>query len=196
MYWSLKVFQDCEQIDSIIVAAAEGELERVREIAEQYHLDKVRTIIQGGATRLESVKQSLSGIPSATSVVLVHDGARPFVTEQDVSALIQEVRESHQGAILGIPLSDTLHLTGANMMISNTLNRQICWRAQTPQCFPKGVLIAAYASYDGVSPVTDDASLVRQVGGNVKILPGSVENIKITDPIDLQIAEVILANRG
>ena len=62
LYWSLKVFQDCEQIDSIIVAAAEGELERVREIAEQYHLDKVRTIIQGGATRLESVKQSFRSV--------------------------------------------------------------------------------------------------------------------------------------
>ncbi len=195
LYWSLKIFEDCPRINQIIVAAAQEEIPRISQITAEYGFGKVQDIVAGGETRAESVRACLSSIAKRCRTVLIHDGARPLLAMADVEKIIDTVEETHQGAILGVPLSDTLHQVGENMQISNTIVRSSCWRAQTPQCFPKGVLLGAYGAYDGKKTVTDDASLVRAIGGIVRVIHGSRENIKITDPIDIKLAETILAER-
>jgi len=195
LYWSLKVFEDCPRINQIVVAAAKDEIPRITRLVEEYGFGKVQDVVVGGETRAASVKACLSSVSKNCRTILVHDGARPLLTMADMEKIIDKVAETHQGAILGVPLSDTLHQVGENMLINNTVIRSSCWQAQTPQGFPKGVLLGAYAAYDGRMSVTDDATLVRAIGGIVRVIQGSRENIKITDPIDLKLAETILAER-
>ena len=179
----------------ILIAAAEGEKVRIARLVAESGFTKVKDIRIGGATRAESVRACLSGIDKDSRIVMVHDGARPLVCQEDLTRIHDYVEESHQGAVLGIPLSDTLHQVKDNMNINNTVARSKCWRAQTPQVFPRGVLLGAYAAYDGMRTATDDASLVLAIGGQVRVLRGNRENIKITDPIDLKLAEVIWKER-
>ena len=154
---------------------------------------KSLTLVAGGAGRGDSVAAGLRSLGEECTVVLVHDGARPFVEQTVIDSIIAHARRG-EAAIAAIPLSDTLKEADQSdpSLIGRTLPRERLWRAQTPQGFPRAMLAAAHAAAarDGRSG-TDDAELVECDGGAVRLVPGSSRNIKITTPEDLALAELL-----
>jgi len=153
----------------------------------------VLTIVAGGAHRGESVRAGLSALRRECTVVLVHDGARPFVDRTVLQSVIGFAR-SGEGAVPAVPLSDTLKEASAtdSTLIRRTHPRARLWRAQTPQGFPRAVLEEAHAraARDG-HRATDDAALVEAMGVPVRLVPDSCRNLKVTTPEDLALAELL-----
>jgi 2-C-methyl-D-erythritol 4-phosphate cytidylyltransferase len=150
-------------------------------------------IAPGGATRSDSVAAGLSTLGAECGVVLVHDGARPFVERAVIDAVIAHARKG-EPAIAAVPLSDTLKEAEPSdpSRVSRTLPRDGLWRAQTPQAFPRSVLIEAYRRAAGEGRAgTDDAELVERIGVPVRIVTDSTRNFKITGPEDLALAELL-----
>lgn len=150
------------------------------------------TLAAGGAERGESVWNGLAALSADAGIVLVHDGARPFVTGEIIDRVLARAGEG--GAIAAIPATDTIKEVDAAGRIVRTANRSRLWQAQTPQGFPLPLLKDAYerARRDGWSG-TDDASLCERAGVSVTVVEGSRDNIKITTPSDLPIARAIAA---
>jgi 2-C-methyl-D-erythritol 4-phosphate cytidylyltransferase / 2-C-methyl-D-erythritol 2,4-cyclodiphosphate synthase len=194
---SLKVFEQTAIIDEIILVVPESDMKFVREeLIIKNDLKKVTKIIAGGAQRQDSVRNGLAVIDDECDIVLVHDGVRPFVTREMISR-VAEVAKEFQAAAIGVPSKDTIKETQDNDFVVKTIPRQNLWLVQTPQAFSFPVLKEAYEtacrdSYYG----TDDASLVERIGVTVKMIAGSYENIKITTPEDLIIAEALLKNKS
>ena len=151
------------------------------------------TIVPGGAHRGDSVRAGLSALRSECAVVLVHDGARPFVDRSVIEAVIAFARAG-EGAVPAVPLSDTIKEASAAdaTLVKCTHPRARLWRAQTPQGFPRAVLEAAHAraTRDG-HRATDDAALVEAIGVPVHLVPDSSRNLKVTTPEDLALAELL-----
>jgi 2-C-methyl-D-erythritol 4-phosphate cytidylyltransferase len=146
--------------------------------------------VQGGATRSASVRNAIAAAPEAT-VYVVHDAARPLVT----SGLVRECLESLvgvDGVIAALPVSDTIHVASSDLVIAHSPDRSTMWAAQTPQVFRADVLRRAL---EGGDSATDEASLVAAVGGTVRLVEGSSDNIKVTTETDLRLAEALLRER-
>jgi 2-C-methyl-D-erythritol 4-phosphate cytidylyltransferase len=152
------------------------------------------TIVAGGERRADSVAAGLGALRPECQVVLVHDGARPFADRGVIDAVIRHARAG-DGAIAAVPVTDTLKEGAAASpdRVARTVPRDRLWRAQTPQGFPRALLIRAYARMagGGDSVATDDAALVEACGGTVRLVPDSVRNLKITTPEDLVLAELL-----
>ena len=154
----------------------------------------------GGADRASSVLCALRALPEAAGsdeVVLVHDAARPCVRLADLDRLIQAARQDDHGALLAVPVRDTLKHADAHGRIAATVPREHLWRASTPQAFRRGILIGALerAIADGVA-VTDEAMAIERLGLHPQLVEGSEDNIKVTVASDLELAECILAMQG
>lgn len=151
------------------------------------------TVVPGGASRSDSVSRGVAALPAACTTVLVHDAARPFVDRATIDAVITVARRG-EGAVPGVPLDDTLKETAEpDRRISRTVPRERLWRAQTPQGFPRTLLEQAHAqARDEPGGATDDASLVERLGATVRVVPGSVLNLKVTTEDDLRMAERLL----
>jgi 2-C-methyl-D-erythritol 4-phosphate cytidylyltransferase len=153
------------------------------------------SIVPGGAHRGESVRAGLAALRKECTVVLVHDGARPFVDRTVVEAVVGFARAG-EGAVPAVPLSDTLKEASATdaTLISRTRPRGRLWRAQTPQGFPRAVLEEAHAraARDG-HRATDDAALVEAMGVPVRLVPDTCRNLKVTTAGDLALAELLAA---
>lgn len=189
----LLTFNEADFIDAIVVVAKETELAILREdIVESFGVSKVIDYAIGGRTRQDSVFNGLQKLPSETTAVLIHDGARPLVTEELARKVLAPLSD-YDGAVLGIPAHDTVKRASEHGVVENTLDRQKLWLIQTPQAFHPSILVRSYqqARMDGFLG-TDDSALVERIGGVIKIELGSMENIKITNPEDLIIAEAIL----
>jgi 2-C-methyl-D-erythritol 4-phosphate cytidylyltransferase len=146
--------------------------------------------VEGGPSRSASVRNALSAVPDAT-VVVIHDAARPLVT----AGLVRECLESLDGVdgvIAATRMSDTVHVASSDLLISESPDRSTLWAAQTPQVFRAGVLRRALDRGDSA---TDEASLVAAVGGTVRLIEGPSDNIKVTTPTDLRLAEALLRER-
>lgn len=152
------------------------------------------TVVAGGAERGDSVRLALDAVPEAADVVLIHDAARPLVSRDVIDRTIAAAADG-VGAIAAIPLSDTLKRVGEGVAIEATVERAGLWRAQTPQAFPRGMIVDAYAraAAEGVT-ATDDAALVERFGGRVIVVEGSGRNLKVTTPEDLRLAELLLGS--
>jgi len=149
-------------------------------------------IVPAGKIRQESVFNGLSAIDQQDGIVLIHDGVRPFITVDMVNQCIEGAKE-YGACILGVPISDTLKFSDDFGMILKTVDRNFMWLAQTPQAFQFGLIKKAHdfaVSKDFVG--TDDASLLEFIGERVKIIPGSISNIKITTPEDLSMAQALI----
>ncbi|MGQ0703930.1 MAG: 2-C-methyl-D-erythritol 4-phosphate cytidylyltransferase [Gemmatimonadales bacterium] len=163
--------------------------------------DRLR-VVAGGATRTESVAEGLRVLSPTCSVVLVHDGARPF-PDPDVISTVIEVARRGQGAVAAVPVTDTLKEAEPSeterrvpsaepRVVIRTLPRTSLWRAQTPQGFPRALLEQAYARARAErTRATDDAALIERIGGKVLLIRDSAINLKVTDPDDLQLAEAL-----
>ena len=153
--------------------------------------------VHGGAVRSASVRAALAAAPEA-SVVVVHDAARPLVTRELVEACVDAVRSGGwDGAIAAAPMTDTVKEAAPDGRVTRTLDRSVLWRIQTPQVFGAAVLRRALDVPDAVlAAATDDASLVEAVGGSVRVVEAPPENLKVTTPLDLRLAEDLLRARS
>ena len=193
---TLLAFQRAPEIDEIIPILSKEDMENcLREIIERYHITKVKTLVVGGKERQESVSHGLQKLEKDSSIVLVHDGVRPFVTQEMIHEVVEHARKG-ECVTVGVPLKDTIKEVDDKGMVRQTLDRNRLWAIQTPQAFPVKVLKHAYAeSARHEAFGTDDAMLVERAGGKVRVIMGSYENIKITTPEDLILAEEILKGR-
>lgn len=148
------------------------------------------TIVAGGAERADSVRAALQALPEHVAIVLVHDAARPFVSREVIDAVIAGAR-SGAGAVAAIPVSDTLKEAGADGRIVRSVPRDRLWRAQTPQGFPRPMLVAAYAAPPGDPAATDDADWCERAGFAVHLVADSARNIKVTTIDDFRTAEAL-----
>ncbi len=189
---TLKRFEQCEVIQEIIVVLPAQESAEFLSLADKYGLRKLAKVVPGGITRAESVLRGLRAVREATvEIVAVHDGVRPFVTPEEITRTVEAAR-MHEAAILVAPVTDTIKEVESEQ-VARTLNRGQARRALTPQCFRYSLLRRAYELADVLDPdLTDDSVLVEQLGTKVAIVEGSSRNIKITQPQDLAIAEVLL----
>ena len=147
-------------------------------------------LVAGGDERADSVWNGLGELPRETDIVLVHDGARPFVTREIIDRVLEGAPGG--GAVAAVPATDTIKQVAPEGRIERTLPRSRIWQAQTPQGFPLRALVAAYerARAQGWTE-TDDSTLVERAGGTVSVVMGAADNIKITRPDDLPVAEAI-----
>jgi 2-C-methyl-D-erythritol 4-phosphate cytidylyltransferase len=152
-------------------------------------------IVPGGRSRGDSVGRGLDTVRRDVDLVLIHDAARPLLSRALLDRVLQ-VAAAGVGAVPALPVSDTLKRAGQGGDVRETLDRAGIWAVQTPQGFPRDMILDAYrrAAEDGVA-ATDDAALVERLGGPVRLVPGDPENLKITGPVDLALAETILAVR-
>ena len=188
---TLKVFDECESINEVIVVLPAAESAGFLSLAGKFGLRKVARVVPGGATRADSVKRGLMAIRAATAeIVAVHDGVRPFVTVDEIDATVAAA-QSDGAAILVAPVTDTIKQVN-DKRVEKTLDRGGLRRALTPQCFRYELLWQAYQAADVTDPsVTDESVLVENLGIPVSVVEGSPRNIKITTVADLAIAEAI-----
>jgi 2-C-methyl-D-erythritol 4-phosphate cytidylyltransferase len=195
---TLAPFEACPGVAEIIVLAPPGDGVRMAaEAAARFQIRKISRIIPGGAERQDSVYRGLKALGPQTDLVLIHDGARPFVTPDLIDRVAAETRAS-RAAVAAVPVRDTIKEVGGDLRVLKTLNREGLWEIQTPQGFHYALLLEAYerAFRDGFYG-TDDAALVERLGVEVKVVPGSRFNLKITTPEDLVLGEALLQiNRG
>lgn len=192
------LFEACAEITGIILAVAAGEIARCKEeIIGPWNLTKVAAVVPGGATRQDSVAAALAVLPPAAELVVVHDGARPFLRAGLLEQAILTARKAG-AAVVAVPVKDTVKMVvlreGWPEGVEQTLPRDRVWAAQSPQVFARELLTEAYtrARQDGFL-ATDDSSLVERLGHPVAIVPGDYTNIKITVPEDVYMAEALLA---
>lgn len=190
IFHTLERFENCDAIDEIILVLAAGEIENFREISENQNLKKLKKIIAGGKTRAESVSNGLKAIDETSEIVAVHDGARPLVSCEEISATIEKSQETG-AACLTAKVTDTIKkISGDNII--ETIDRENLRRALTPQCFRAEILREAFEKADLTEAATDECFLVEKIGYQIAFVDGSAKNIKITTREDFEIAEVFL----
>ncbi len=186
--WVIDAFQGCNLIDQMVVVVSEQNLEWCRQLVTEQGWSKVAEVCLGGKRRQDSVMAGLSRL-SHCDWVVIHDGVRPLVTGDLIEHGIEAARETG-AAVAAVPVTDTIKVAGDNRIVHQTPLRQNLWAVQTPQVFRFDIITEAYHRAKG--EVTDDASLVEQLGYKVKLYMGSYDNIKVTTPNDLALAEWIL----
>lgn len=193
---TIEKFEKCRYIDEIILVSKEEEIEYCRkEIVKKYKFNKVSNIIRGGKERQDSVYNGILALDERTDIVLTHDGARPFIKVENIEDGILNVIK-HGACVVGVPVTDTIKVVKEDNNVESTPIRNLLWAAQTPQCFHKDILIKGYerAIIDGFIG-TDDSSIVERIGYDVKMVMGSYENIKITTPEDIILAESLFKDK-
>ena len=204
LYYTLRTFED-SFIDEVILVVGEGEEEYCRQsFVEKYNFKKVSAVIKGGRERYHSVYQALCHIAFQNkndSLVFIHDGARPFVSEE-ILQRAYDAADKNGACIVGVPVKDTIKVVGKDGKVQNTPDRATLWSVQTPQVFSYTKVKNAYDKMIELEQfgrltktVTDDAMVLETYGDiPVCVVEGSYENIKITTPDDLILAERILNN--
>lgn len=198
--WSIEAFRGCESVHAIVVAAPPG-----HEGAIGAH---DLSVVPGGATRAQSVANALEVV--GTAYVAIHDAARPLLTPELIEALVADLdaNEGGAGVIAAAPVNDTIKRAGGSsrqfdtpegqncrLVVEATEERSRLWRAQTPQVFRTEALREALAAAERPGEATDEAMLVEAAGGTVLIHPVAEQNLKVTTPLDLRVAELLLTER-
>lgn len=189
---TLKRFEQCADIQEIILILPAQDAPSFLALAGKYDLRKLARVVPGGATRAESVRRGLQAIRAATAeIVAVHDGVRPFVTVNEIERTVRAAQATG-AAILTASVVDTIKKVEDNQVLM-TLERERLRRALTPQCFRYELLRRAYEQpADVVRGATDDSSLVELLGVQIAIVEGDARNIKITSPEDIALGEILL----
>ena len=187
----LQVFQVCDRVDQVVVVLSSASVERGLRLVEEGGFSKVTAVCAGGQRRQDSVAEGLKRLDRC-DWVLVHDGARPCLTVDLIERGLVEARQTG-AAIAAVPLKETVKVVDAEGLIQSTPRRESLWAAQTPQVFRFDLLAEAYRKT--TQEVTDDASLVEASGHKVRVYMGLYDNMKVTTPEDLALAETILRMR-
>ena len=182
------VFEACPSVHQTVIVVSKQNLERCRNLVAEEGWPKVSGVCEGGKRRQDSVAAGLKQLKDCDWVI-IHDGARPLVTKELIEEGLKAARETG-AAIAAVPVTDTIKVAGDDRIVHQTPSRQNLWAVQTPQVFRSGIITEAHQKAKGEA--TDDASLVEQAGYKVKLYTGSYDNIKITNPQDLLIAEMII----
>ncbi len=190
---TLQAFEDCNSVNDVILVVSK----EIFPFCSQYILPrfpKVDKVVFGGEKRQDSVFKGLKAVRADTEIVVIHDGSRPFVTAEQISRSIDVCREA-RAVVTAVPVKETVKSV-ANRLVERTLDRSRLWLAQTPQTFFFPLIYDAHkkAHRDG-DYATDDSALVERLGIEVAVVEGSYQNIKITTPEDLSVAQAILARR-
>lgn len=189
--YSLEVLDRIEEIRNIIIAAQTSGIHVIERFINLFNIKKVTDIVEGGKERVHSVRNAFERIKSS-DYVLIHDSVRPFITEKIVKDVLATAI-THNAAISAIPITDTVKFADDNETIVKNINRRGLWCAQTPQVFQYSMLAKAYEVYDKLAvEITDESALVELSGAKVKIVKGSIFNIKITTEEDLLLAKLIV----
>lgn len=202
IWYALNAVEHSQVIDRCILVTGEQELSYVQqEIVEKYEFQKVDAVIAGGEERYLSVLNALEWIGEGDGYVFIHDGARPFLTEEILERTYQGALH-YRACVAAMPSKDTVKLADREGMAVTTPDRRLVWKVQTPQVFERNLIIAAYrklkeALKEGEAAVTDDASVVELFTDvKVKLVEGSYRNLKVTTPEDLLIAQAFLGFSG
>ena len=194
LYYSLRCFKESPLIQDIILVTGEDALSYCKEeIVKKYGFTKVSNVIAGGKERYDSVYAGLCACKDCR-YVLIHDGARPFITEEIIERGLEKVKETG-ACVVGMPSKDTIKLSDAEGYVKETPDRKCVWTIQTPQIFSYALIREAHDSIrkKDMSKITDDAMVIEhETGVKVALAEGSYQNIKITTPEDLYIAEAFL----
>ena len=194
LYYSLRCFQESPLIQDIILVTGEESISYCKEeIVQKYGFTKVSAVIPGGKERYDSVYAGLCACRDC-EYVLIHDGARPFLTE-DMIRRGKEAVLASGACVIGMPSKDTIKIADENGMVASTPSRSLVWNIQTPQIFSYTAIREAYerARQQNMADITDDAMVMERFGNmKIKLVEGSYENIKITTPEDILVAEKIL----
>lgn len=189
---TLDAFERCDLIDEVVVVAREDTLERMSRMCPAY--PKARMVVPGGETRLESVMAGIRAVSESAQLIAVHDGARPLVPVEVITRTAAKAAK-FGAAAPAIPVKDTIKIA-EDGAVQQTPDRRKLYAVQTPQIFDADLLRGALQNaLEKQLPVTDDCSAVEAIGMTVQLTDGSEENIKITTPLDLELAEAILRRR-
>ncbi|MBN1895235.1 2-C-methyl-D-erythritol 4-phosphate cytidylyltransferase [bacterium] len=192
---TLERFERCAAVDMVVLAAPGRMLDQTADLVRNAGMKKVTGIVEGGRERQDSVAAGLASLPGDLDVILVHDAVRPFVTDEQIKAVIRAALRDG-AALLAVPEKVTVK-EAAGRYVSSTPDRSRLWQAQTPQGFRADLFRQAVRkAMDERFFATDDAALVERMGCRVKIVEGDERNIKITSPADLAVAEWILKEAG
>ena len=191
LWYSIQRLNSLPGLSQMLVTASQFNEERVASLLRETVHNVPWQIVRGGSERQHSVRNALCLVDEASDLVLVHDGARPFVTMETVRQSIAAAIE-YGAAVVAVPVKDTIKRADASAVVQETIDRSNLWQIQTPQVFRREVLLRAHeqAAVAGVL-ATDDAALVEWTGGSVKLVHGSYLNFKVTTPEDVSLAEAV-----
>ena len=186
---TVRAFQNCDAIASIVIVTREDLIRPIAGLCKD--MDKVTAVVAGGSSRQESVHLGLNALPKGTKLAAVHDGARPLISWQVIDRVVRAAN-TYGAAAPAIPVKDTIKVV-AGGLVKETPDRSTLMAVQTPQVFDFDLLRGALrkAEEDGTA-VTDDCSAVERTGMKIKIVEGDERNLKVTTPMDLKIAELLL----
>ena len=190
--YTIEKFYKSEDIGDIVIVIKENEEKYfIENIINKYGFDNIK-LAYGGKERQDSVYNGIKKLNRNCEIVLIHDGARPFVNEDIIKNSIEEAKENN-AVVVGVPVKDTIKVVDSDGNIVDTPNRSLLWSVQTPQSFKYEIITRAYEyAYSNDYYGTDDAMLVEHIGYNVKMIQGSYDNIKITTEEDLHFGIQIL----
>ena len=191
---TLRAFQESQDIQEIVLVTREDLLEPLSELCVAKRLNKVTRICRGGETRADSVQAGLDQVSDACEFVAIHDGARPLVSQTVIHDAVRKAAKFHAAAP-AVPVKDTIKEVHGGV-VEATPDRSALYAVQTPQVFALSIYRAALdRAIAAKEPLTDDCSAAEKYGINVVITPGSDENLKVTTPTDLILAEALLKRR-
>lgn len=192
---SIAAFEQCPQIDEIIVVTREDRMDAIRKVVKAGKFSKVKKVIAGGDERHDSVWNGLLALGEKTKFVAIHDGARPLTTPGLIARCLQLAKRKG-AACAAAPVSDTVK-RASDHKVSESVERAGLWAMQTPQVFRKDLILQAYASImQRNEMVTDEVSAVQRLGTVIALLQNHDWNLKVTFPRDLEMAEMVLKSRG
>lgn len=191
---TMAVFENCPSVSEIIVVTRSDLIEKIRAVAAEYGISKLKAVVPGGQKRSESVRNGIDAVSGSVSFVAIQDGARPLVTCEEIENCISDAKK-YGASIVAVPVRDTIKIT-SDGFVSNTPERDTLFAAQTPQIFGLSEYKdAMYRAFEELYEWTDDSMIFENAGKKVHITPGNSENIKITTPEDIEIAEAIIKRR-
>lgn len=194
LYWTLKFLEKCSAIQNIVLAVPPGLENFLRKKIRAWRFEKVHALISGGKERTDSTRNALKSVPEGARWVGIHDAARPFVSGALLGRLFREARRTGC-AVPAVPSKDTVKISRAGgKFVKDTIPRDLCWLAQTPQVFRRDIAEKLHSKPRSAS-FTDDASIAESLGYKIALVMGSYDNIKVTVPEDLPLAERILRKR-
>lgn len=188
--YTIDAFEKNDDVDEIIIVSAKGEEEKFANILNKQNYQKILKMVEGGETRQDSSRIGVEN--SDSDIIIVHDGARPFTNSKIISNSIENAKK-FGAAIVAVPCKDTIKLAKKEDIIKKTVDRSKLWMAQTPQTFQSDIILKAHQDAKENDFIgTDEASLVERMGGEVKLVMGSYDNIKVTTEEDLLLAQIII----
>lgn len=193
--YTLKAFQKCYLIKEIVIVCREQDVDRINELVNQNGFTKVSNVVLGGSSRSASVRNGIKAASEKAKYFAIHDGARPLITVDEIERVVEAAFETG-AATLGTSVTDTIKIVDGFNKIESTPLRSQLRAVQTPQVFERDLYMFALENAGENSlEFTDDCALIENMGGEVLVVKGSEENIKLTTPVDVILAESILKNR-